>query len=68
MEGYGQTEVSQSMFAFPFVSLTREVIAMTGYAVCMCVRKKGLKPQRNTNTSSTGLFHAFLASAVVPAG
>lgn len=48
LEGCGQTETSESMFAFHFVSLVREVI--TGCAVCMCVRKKDLKTQRNMNT------------------
>lgn len=46
MGGYGQTEISESMFAFHFVSLVREVIAITGYAVSMCVREKVLKTQK----------------------
>lgn len=40
LEGYGETEISQSMFVFHFVSCVRKTIAVTGCVVSVC-KKEG---------------------------
>lgn len=57
--GYGQTEIPESMFAFHFVSLVREVIAITGYAVSMCVREKVLKTQKYEHKKNKSLAYSM---------
>lgn len=40
LEGYGETEISQSMFVFHFVSCVRKTTAVTGCVVSVC-KKEG---------------------------